>query len=222
LRASGRSIALGRIAVGGGWACCARVARGSREVQTILLMMERREDASIASWLGPEARRLQRHELFVAAPADRTYDAIQDVSLRDMPLVRTLFMLRGISYRKEMPLKQFFSTWPFLMLSDDPPREVVFGIAGPFLPRARRKGVELPLTPGDFRAFGEEGCIRAVANFRVDPVKNGSRLSTETWVETFGPAAARRFNVYWFLIAPFSALIRRQFLRAARRLAEEE
>jgi hypothetical protein len=183
-------------------------------------MMEGRESALITGWLRPQARRLQRHELFVAAAPDRAYNAVQGVPLRDMPLVRMLFMLRGISYRKEMTLRQFFSTWPFLILSEEPPREVVFGIAGPFVPRARRKGVDLPVTPGDFQAFSEEGCIRAVANFRVDPVKNGSRLSTETWVETFGPAAARRFNVYWFLIAPFSALIRREFLRAARRLAE--
>lgn len=79
------------------------------------------------------------------------------------------------------------------------------------------------LGPGarlEFRAYAEEGVMRAVANFRVEATGNGSRLSTETWVETFGLRARWLFRAYWLVVGPFSALTRREFLRVARQGAE--
>ena len=46
------------------------------------------------------------------------------------------------------------------------------------------------------------------------------RLSTETRVHVAEPAARRAFRRYWFVIKPFSGLIRILFLRAVRRRAE--
>jgi hypothetical protein len=45
-------------------------------------------------------------------------------------------------------------------------------------------------------------------------------LATETWVETRGLRTHLLFRAYWTVIGPFSGLIRRTFLRVAKRRAE--
>jgi hypothetical protein len=60
----------------------------------------------------------------------------------------------------------------------------------------------------------------AAASFRVDAAPAGSTLATETWVKTRGLRARILFGVYWTVIGPFSGLIRRTFLRVAKRRAE--
>ncbi|MGQ0548566.1 MAG: hypothetical protein ACT4PY_02725, partial [Armatimonadota bacterium] len=115
-------------------------------------MAEPHPPGLIRGWLGPGARLLQRHELSVAAPPDRAYDAILEARLRDVPIVRLLFVLRRIPHTKDMTLRRFFSTRPFLILQEDAPRETVFGVAGRFLPGAGQPD-GVPWTPEEFRAF---------------------------------------------------------------------
>jgi len=58
-------------------------------------------------------------------------------------------------------------------------------------------------------------------NFLVEPDgRGGSLLSTETRVFATDAVARRRFAVYWRVIYPGSALIRRMWLRAIRLRAE--
>jgi hypothetical protein len=57
-------------------------------------------------------------------------------------------------------------------------------------------------------------------NFKLDADEaGGTRLSTETRVFASSPAARRRFALYWRVIYPGSALIRRMWLRAIERRA---
>ncbi len=51
-------------------------------------MKDQRLPSLIDRWLGPAARLLERHEVLVAAPPDRTYEAAQQATLRNMPVVR--------------------------------------------------------------------------------------------------------------------------------------
>jgi len=178
-------------------------------------MKKRRPPSLIDGWLEPEARLLERHESHVAAPPERAYEAIRQVRLAEMPIVRALLTVRRIPHSKEMTLQEFFSTPPFLILEEAPEQEVVIGTAD-WLWRHR----EHPSTPDEFRAFPKEGTMRAIANFRVDTTDSGSLISTETWVATFGSMASWLFRAYWLIIGPFSALIRREFLRVARKMAE--
>jgi hypothetical protein len=152
------------------------------------------ETALISQYLGPHARRLSHYQVHTSAPAARTYEAVLRVSLHDVPLVRLLFGLRGIPYRGDMTVREFFSTGSFRILGEDPPHEIVFAI--------------------------ERAQMRAMGNFRVMPTPSGSVLSTETWVETATPQADRAFRLYWAVIAPFSGVIRRVLLDAAKRRAE--
>ena len=172
-------------------------------------MKRQRPPSLIDGWLSSRARLLERHEVRVAAPTERAYDTIAQVRLSDLPVVRALLSLRRISYSKGMTLRQFFGTSPFLILEEDPPHEVVFGVAVGWRPPA------FP-TPEDFRRYEREGAIRAVGNFQIEAIESGSLISTETWIETFGARARWRFRAYWLIVGPFSAFIRREFLRAAQ------
>jgi hypothetical protein len=53
----------------------------------------------------------------------------------------------------------------------------------------------------------------------AEPAGDGSLLVTETRVAANDAAARRAFARYWRLVGPFSALIRRRWLRAAAREA---
>lgn len=177
-------------------------------------MTKQRPPSLIDGWLGPEARLLERHESLVAAPPERAYEAVQQVRLMDMPVVRALFTLRRIPCSKEMTLRDFFSTPPFMILEEVPAQEAVIGTAN------RLWRFRHPSTPDEFRAFTKPGTMQAVANLRVDATESGSLISTETWVATFGPMASCLFRAYWLIVGPFSALIRREVLRTARKMAE--
>lgn len=148
----------------------------------------------ITGSLGTGARRVNRHRVSVAAPPERVYDGVLNVSLRELPVVRLLFRLRGIPYTKEMTVREFFTTAPFRLVSEAAPREIVFAVEGPGM--------------------------RATGMFQVGDAASGSVLSTETWVETFSPRARRLFSLYWAVIGPFSGLIRRMLLSTAKRRAE--
>ena len=183
----------------------------------MIAMKKQRPPALIDGWLGTEARLLERHESRVAAPPERVAEAVEQVRLTDMPIVRLLFIMRGIRHSKDMTLRQFFSTPPFLILEDAPEREVVIGYEGqPWRFWERPSSPD----PDQFHASGQPGTMQVFANFRVDATESGSLMSTETWAETFGRRARSLFRAYWLIVGPFSALIRRQFLRAVRRTAE--
>jgi hypothetical protein len=63
------------------------------------------------------------------------------------------------------------------------------------------------------------GTIKAAADFRAERIPGGSRLITETRVQAVDEHARRAFRLYWLAIGPFSALIRRRWLRAIQRAA---
>jgi hypothetical protein len=78
--------------------------------------------------------------------------------------------------------------------------EIVFGASGtPW----RRGGGIYPF------ASAGPGQVRMVTDFRSD----GERLTTETRVEAVDDAARRAFLRYWRVVGPFSALIRRRWLK---------
>jgi hypothetical protein len=87
------------------------------------------------------------------------------------------------------------------------PTEVVFGTCGtPWRPSGGLGPFADPLS----------GMVRVATDIRATPVAGGCILSTETRVLAVDDAARRAFRRYWIVVGPFSALIRRRWLRAAR------
>jgi hypothetical protein len=180
-----------------------------------------RGEACIDAWLPDGAWKLEHHAIDMAVPPAEALAAIRDMRQGELPIVSALMALRGIPVGASQTLGEFFSTAPFVALEEEPGRELVGGIVGPFWHFGRgRLPAALPRTPEEFRDALAGGRIAAIANFRADPLPGGgSRLWTETW--GFAPVRgeARLFTAYWLLIGPFSAWIRRMFLGGARRRA---
>jgi hypothetical protein len=136
------------------------------------------------------------HEVHSVASARSVADALATPVAADS-VVRALFRLRGLSTTGS--IGDLFVRMRFDELARDE-SEVVFGVSG----TPWRRG-------GGIRAFAAAGpgTVRVVLNFRSD----GSRLSTETRIAAVDATARRAFLRYWRFIGPFSAVIRRRWLR---------
>jgi hypothetical protein len=133
------------------------------------------------------------HDIAVRASPEASVRAALALRVGSDPMVATLFWLRRIP-GGDLPFKEFFS----------------------------RLGLE-PVVSTD-RAFIGVGDLLGLriafgiwAEGRGD---NGAWLATETRVHALTATARRRFRLYWLVVGPFSALIRRRWLSAARRAAE--
>jgi hypothetical protein len=163
------------------------------------------------------------HALQVRAPLERVDRAIREVSAAEIRLFRTLTLLRAPFERAagrpsilnpppRRPILEVALRTGFVALRDRPGRELVFGMLVCGAPEA-------PLDPPAFEAFAPDSHAKAVMNFHLEPAAGGVMLRTQTRIHATG-RCRRRFAVYWRLIYPGSALIRRQWLRAIRKRAE--
>ncbi|MBI5071057.1 MAG: hypothetical protein HZB56_22800 [Deltaproteobacteria bacterium] len=176
-----------------------------------------RDSCVIDRWAGQGWRLLERHELQVRAPAAVAVEAVASTTLAELPAVRALFAVRGLRFSKEMTLRAFFSTPPFVWLEEEVGREAVFGV---LIPPAGPGGRKRPRSPAEFREALGAAPFAALGTFRAEPEGDGVRLWTETWSRTRGVVPSLTFGAYWLAIGPWSAWIRRMFLRAARTRAE--
>ena len=119
---------------------------------------------------------------------------------------RLLLRLRGV--RAPATVAELLASLRFEVLHDEP-AEVVLGASGrPWTPR------------GGIRAFAAAGAgeVRVAVDVRAVPAEGGrSVLSTETRIAAVDEQARRAFRRYWRVVGPCSALIRRRWLRDARR-----
>ncbi len=170
---------------------------------------------------------VERHETLVRAPRDRAWSAVRTLDLSRSPVVRTLFALRSLPglFARRGRRRALGATLDdllrmgFVLLEERPGEEVVLGLVGKFW---RPSGCIRRVTPEELRAFAEPGWAVAAWNFTLNPAGDGAvRVATETRVRCTDAASRRRFRAYWLLVGPFSALIRREMLRAIRRTAED-
>jgi hypothetical protein len=160
-------------------------------------------------WL-PHYRISERHERTVEASPDEAFAAFLAMPVGCDPLVRALFRLRGLDDGGRTSVEEFSGRPPFVRLAADK-RELVFG--------SGRGSEGFARTPEQWRSVVEPG-LKIAANIRVVPLEDGrARLTTETRVLPFGRRASIGFRLYWIVVRPFSALIRRRWLRAAGKAA---
>jgi hypothetical protein len=164
------------------------------------------------------------HEISIAAPPARVFDAIKQVRADEIFLFRALTWIRRggrpvppsiLNAGSDTPILEVATKGGFIYLADDAPREVVVGAVVAAPPSARGK-----LTPQRFKQPFPPGFAVAAMNFHVtSDGAGGSIVSTETRVFASDPSARRRFAAYWRVIYPGSAIIRRMWLRAIERRA---
>jgi hypothetical protein len=170
------------------------------------------------------------HGIAVDAPPGRALEAAEQATPGELPFVRLLLAVRslpailarrrGLPTEKKSPLLGQMLDSGFVLLAREPGLELVAGVvAAPW--KVGAPPVEVS-DGGGFGAFDEPGYMKGAMNFSVEPLDGGTLLRTETRVLTTDPASRRAFGRYWRIIRPGSALIRRSWLRAAKRRAEGE
>jgi hypothetical protein len=176
----------------------------------------------------PEYEFFERHRMLVSAPLEHALAAATEATPAEMPFVRTLFALRSLparlTRRGRLPADRTRSLaaqmveFGFVLLAEDE-HGVVFGFAGqPW----RLAGGSMPRlrTAREWLDFAEPGYVKAAMSFSVVPEGSRTRLETETRIHATDAVSRRRFARYWRVIRPGSGLIRRSWLRAAKRRAE--
>lgn len=167
------------------------------------------------------------HKIAIRAGQNRAYAAIKAVTADEILFFRTLTWLRRFGHGgpesilnapERLPLLEVATRTSFLLLAEDPGREIVVGtiVSAPtgWKPKAQP-------TPEDFKALDRPGFAKATMNFRLEDAGSaGCVVITETRVYATDASARRRFAAYWRAIYPGSALIRRMWLRAVKLRAE--
>jgi hypothetical protein len=154
--------------------------------------------------LMPRWQFIERHEIRIAAPPERIYAAIRNVTAGEIRFFQVLTSIRCMGRCREKesilhappakPILDVAVGSGFKMLSDDAPRELVVGA------RVGRASM-------------------ALMNFHVD---RDGLVTTETRVFSETDAARRRFAIYWRFIRPGSGIIRRSWLEPIKRRAEAQ
>ena len=159
----------------------------------------------------PDYHFRERHSVHVAASPEQALAAARAVTLDDVPLVRALFRLRGLHAASRGSLWNAMAAEGFAPYGDD----TLVAVGRPWSPRSRLRHVD------DFARFDEPGYAKMAMDLGARPDGDGSTLETETRVYVTDRASRRRFAAYWLVIRPFSGLVRRSWLKAARRRAEK-
>jgi hypothetical protein len=159
----------------------------------------------------------ESHVANVDAGVDRCYQAVLAVDLFRSRIIRILYWVRGLPSNGPLTLRDM-TRFGFVVLDEDPGREIVLGLVGRFwLAKRGPRRVEA----NEFVEFSEPGYVKAAMNFLVESAGPGrSTVTTETRVMATDAVALRSFRRYWALVAPFSALIKRRMLSLIRQQAE--
>jgi hypothetical protein len=175
-----------------------------------------------------------KYETTVRASPETVYEALWQTDLRSDPLIRGLLTvralpgllfrpgatwrrMRGRTERSAEGLRGLLRPDGFVLLAESPPEELVLGVTGTFwTPSARL----VPSSPATFRETPAPNLARGTWGFRLEPLGDSTRLSTETRVRCADAATRRAFRRYWRIIGGASGLIRKIMLRRIRLAAE--
>jgi hypothetical protein len=128
----------------------------------------------------------ERHSVALPVPPEQALAvALASPAAPDW-IVRTLLRLRGLGVPRGS-LEEFATTPPFR---------------------------DLGRSETEFVAGLSPDALRIAFDLRAEPHPGGSLLTTETRVHALTPRARRLFRLYWLVVGPFSALIRRRWLKA--------
>jgi hypothetical protein len=167
------------------------------------------------------------HEIEVNASADVVYRALWTTDLGASLVIKSLLALRSLpavirgrkkSFATSTVTLQSIIDGGFGLLAEEPGREILLGVLGRFW---RPTGNVEPFDRDSFSKPVPPGMARGLWNFKVVPAGDRETiLSTETRVTCGDPTSRRKFRLYWFVIRPFSGLIRIIMLKTIRDAAQ--
>ena len=153
------------------------------------------------------------HETFIYSSVDNVYDVAYDFDLSKSKTVAWLFKIRGLP-TKRLNLQNFIDDIGFTKLESNAPFENLIG----FWARAKIQPVN---GYEDFKNNSISPWIKAVWNFQFSAIdQNTTKVSTETRVLCVAPITKITFRLYWWIIKPFSGLIRKKMLKIIKEESE--
>jgi len=168
------------------------------------------------------------HSIEINASKERTYDAIRPVTAGEIKLLRTLTWIRRfgrpsppgvLNAPPDEPILDVALRSGFLLLAEEPGREIVVGALGGRAPAGRRRAAKP--TAEDFKTLSAPGFALVSMNFLIEEAgPDRCVVTTETRVFATDLSSRRKFGEYWHVIYPGSALIRRMWLQAIKQRAE--
>jgi hypothetical protein len=172
------------------------------------------------------------HIISMHASRERVFRALTDLTPAEIALVRTLFAIRslparllgkgGMGFSATQPFLQQALRSGFTLLAESPNQELVLGTIGQFWKLTGSAPIRLA-EPAEFLNFHHPDYAKAAMNFSLEERSEASSINvrTETRILVPDPATRKKFARYWRVIYPGSALIRRMWLRAIKRRAEQ-
>jgi len=164
----------------------------------------------------PEYDFSETHDIKIRATAENVFRALSEIDLCESAVIRWLFRLRGLP-AQGLTLREL-KQLRFETLGESENRELLLGLAGRFW---TIRGDLRKISSQNFREFNEQGFAKAVWNFSLFEAGGETRLTTETRIKCLGASSRKKFGFYWTLIQPFSALIRKEILKAVKQRAEK-
>jgi hypothetical protein len=182
----------------------------------------------------PEAEFAGAVSVDIHASASVIFDALQNVTLDDMPLAKWLGTLRYLPGLlvgrkasaqpvKAQPFMQVIqSEGGNIVLDEEPDSEVVVGTIGKFHNLLDQQIVPLRHVD-DFVRFDEPDYQKLAMSFRLLPLHqdSGYRLTLTHRTHALSRAARWKFALYWIGIKPGGNFVSWLMLRAIKSLAEK-
>ena len=167
----------------------------------------------------PEYQFTEHHTIVVLGKRDQVFAAVEAMDLGDSRIARILMRLWRIPAKLVMKnvSDKNMSVADFIPLIRTPPTDLVRGLIGGSNSPKDKASVDADA----FRAFDKPGCIKlAWAFWLTDLGDDRVRVDTETRVLCTDKKTLRGFTVYWYIIRPWSGLIRLRLLASIKRHAE--
>ena len=144
----------------------------------------------------PEYNYIESHHILVNASVMECFLAAKTLDMSKSFLTKTLLKLRGLP-TEDLTLQGFIKNICFTYLEEHPYTEFVIDAS--------------------------QDTLKIIWNFHFEKIEeNKTMVSTETRILCLTKRSKFLFSLYWFLIKPFSGLIRLEMLRLIRKNAEKK
>jgi len=164
----------------------------------------------------PDYHFTEKHGIVISASPAKVYSTSCELDASSSWIVRVLLALRGIPSKTSKCIEGW-KKMGFVVLEQQD-KEIILGLIGQFW---KISGKIQPCVAAEFTSFSNPEFAKATWNFEIIP-QGGNQVVVETETRIFccDENVCKKFKRYWFLIQPFSGLIRTEMLKIIKRKAE--